>query len=405
MDNKVVSLNEKFDYVLYVAWFMFFLFRTSFSSYISYNRWTVALGGITVAYLIFEGMKNGGVYLTPKYLPICSVLMGAFIAFACLSVHWSTEIILKSYKTTDVLKNNFILILLLELFFNNKDRIIKLLNIYSFAMFVFGIVVTFTTPISSWGNEFQYGGITGVHRNMASMIFGICIGIAIYLYIISKKIIYLFLIFGFVFFNLVTGSRKGIIQMALTIALIMLLQGDFKQKIRIAMVIILITGVGTVIFLNNDFLQNVYGARLLAIFDDSIADGSKEVRDLFRKWAFEAFLDRPLVGNGAGYAAVLIGDKYGAEVYSHCNYTELLCNYGIIGFCLYYSNYLVVMIKSYITGVINKKGNLAKMVIVVLVSVLVIEYGQITYWLTVGIMPLYVVFLTGMYVDNKRISE
>ena len=49
--------------------------------------------------------------------------------------------------------------------------------------------------------------------------------------------------------------------------------------------------------------------------------------------AMQLWKRSPFVGLGNGQYLVVSG----RECYSHCNYTELLANLGVVGFVLYYS--------------------------------------------------------------------
>lgn len=74
-------------------------------------------------------------------------------------------------------------------------------------------------------------------------------------------------------------------------------------------------------------------------FADNVSYKTDEMRKLMISRGLEAFVEKPLFGHGTGYSYVLFG------TYSHNNLVELLMNYGLVGFCLYYGLYLVLIVK------------------------------------------------------------
>ncbi len=404
MENILINLNDVKNRLMYLGWFLFFVAKTVFSKYIGLGIEIRAIVILTLTYLFVQFYHNGNIFINFRKIDVLkgTLLVAPFIIYANLSVHWGTQVVNASYVVNNMLKQNLIVFICLEIFWGNKDRIKDLLKIYCAAMFIYGFVATFTTPIGSWGSEYKYGGFTAIHRNAASVIFVVCFGICYYLYEMYKDKKYIIAMFSFLFFNLVTGARKGIIQTIFIIAMIVLLQNGLQKKFRLMGVLLVVVSVLAIIFINSPFLQETYGARLLAIFDDSIHDGSRDFRKMFRIWAFVAFLLRPIIGHGSAFTVVVISTLTGEAVYSHCNYTEMLANYGLIGFALNYMVYLVCLVKSFK----NRVNSMGKMVFTLVLSILIIEYGQVTYQILSSLIPLYIVFLAGLYgMDNTELTR
>ena len=114
--------------------------------------------------------------------------------------------------------------------------------------------------------------------------------------------------------------------------------------------------------------------------------------------AFLAFLERPIFGNGYDGFRVIIEAIIGVNVYSHSNYLDLLCNYGIVGFLIYYFNYF----KSIIISIKYKKDALAKLTLYSLIPVMVVEYGQITYFQPIAIAGYMLVFLGASIIAREE---
>lgn len=71
--------------------------------------------------------------------------------------------------------------------------------------------------------------------------------------------------------------------------------------------------------------------------DSSLGSSSDRDRDKMISIGLSAFINSPIFGNGTAYSSTLFG------VYAHNNFVELLMNYGIIGFSIYYFPYVILL--------------------------------------------------------------
>lgn len=394
MNKKLVLDEQAIDAFMCVSWIFTINVFSSFGHYFSeWLAWYFIMT-VTLSYFILKiafNTKNHILKIRIKDIPWCSICYAIFVLYVYFSQYWATS----PNTKTDVLFSllvDFTLILCMELYFGFCNKATKLPFVFVISVLIFGIVVTATTPISNWGSARGYGGITTVNRNMASYMFVVAFGICIYLVQIYGNYMYVISAL-FILFSLITGSRKGIIQIVLTVAIYIVLKENVREKIRMIAILAIIGIIGLICFMNIPFLQETYGNRLLAIFDDSIEDSSRDNRTIMRMNALGAFLKRPIFGNGVAYTNVINKKVLGVSVYSHNNFLELLCNYGIVGFLLYYSMYFYSILKSYT----KKMDVYAKMVLTCLIPLMVIEYGQITYYVKIGVIPMMVLFLTARY--------
>ena len=84
------------------------------------------------------------------------------------------------------------------------------------------------------------------------------------------------------------------------------------------------------------------------------------------------------IGNGLNaFQSEMFRINYSNVAYSHCNYTELLCNYGIIGFFVYY--YYKCKLVLQIFNKKRKNKTTVFFLIVLLISI-VFEYGFVSYF-------------------------
>ncbi len=396
--NLVFNIRDNIEKPMYFAWFCFFVVNTVFGQYHTQSLRVILAA--TMIYLFSRAISNDNAYFGITRIPICSLWLIVFAAYVHLSVFWQTA----PANSADVLKFlefDCITIICLEAFFSSKERVKNLMIIFDLAMAVYGMVILATMPLSDWGSDWNFGGITNVNRNAASYIFVICFAISIYLYEMIRNKIFLLLVPFFVVMNLSTGSRKGIIQMVLVVFLYVFLLGDLKRKLKMIGVLLFLVVLFFVLYNTVPYLQETYGERLLAVFDDSIYDGSIMIRTIFRENAFAAFWESPIIGNGVNYSVALNRQTTGYALYSHCNYAELLCNYGLIGAGLYYVMYLRAMYLS----VVNRATSFGRLGLSVIISLLVIEYGQITYYIMAGTIPIYVIMIMAVYGEKDAVNE
>lgn len=176
---------------------------------------------------------------------------------------------------------------------------------------------------------------------------------------------------------LLTGSKKSIL--VLLFPVIMVIRKTGIQRIRYILI-----GIGSIIVVmyitfNVKVFYNSFGIRfekmLLTMGDQSGNMGSLSDRGRFamRTEAFRLFFESPIWGNGCESFSILSG--YG--VYSHNNYTEILCSYGVMGAAIYYSlpvDYLVKALKSKSQ---NSKQYIS-LVVGMLLVYLFIDWGCVT---------------------------
>ena len=147
---------------------------------------------------------------------------------------------------------------------------------------------------------------------------------------------------------LFTGCRRAVIAVFVLYIIYSLRFGNktnrlWKLMISMAIVILLVY-----LMIEIDFLYEVVGFRILKLLNDvglvqlaggvDATDYSAEVRREFIPIAVSLFKDNPILGNGYAYFIMHNGLNTSVQGYStHNNYLEILVNYGIVGFVLYYS--------------------------------------------------------------------
>lgn len=179
--------------------------------------------------------------------------------------------------------------------------------------------------------------LSGNNANVTGVYLGIySLGI-LFTYIKTHKKLLLALYLIVVIFMLLTGSKKVFIPIMLGIAMYESYGGIKFRKITVLFLSLIALCVAV---LTNSHLYNVIGIRVVAFLGNigmlketvMIPDVSTMTRVQLLTTAWHLFMEKPVLGWGY-LATARFSDVH---FYSHNNYLEILANYGIIGFSLYY---------------------------------------------------------------------
>ena len=196
----------------------------------------------------------------------------------------------------------------------------------------------------------------------------------------TRRII--FIAFCIAFFTVLTGSRKGILTLAVFLAVSSLLrnrslEGKMKSILAIGGVVIIVY----FLIMNVDALYNIVGKRMEVLINGVFSDEGFKTRTSAYYRArmisigIDLFKQRPLVGWGLDSFSQL--SPY--ATYSHNNYIELLVSGGIIGFGLYYGATVYVLLAS---GKFLKYREMRNECIVLLsfaITTLLFQVGHVVY--------------------------
>lgn len=213
----------------------------------------------------------------------------------------------------------------------------------------------------------------------------------------KRKSIYIIIYCIQLLFMLLTGSKKVLIVALISVVVFSIYKYrlDFRKYIIILISILLIS----IAVIKIPFLRDIIGARTIDFLaelgfnvESHTESRSTMLRESMYKEAPIMFKDNPIFGGGWGYFAAhsITG------LYSHCNYIEILITFGIIGFLLYYVEYVIIFIK-----LLNKKYDGNKILwIVLLISIFVSDLTSITFYL----IPICYIMLFGanIFIVNEE---
>lgn len=195
-----------------------------------------------------------------------------------------------------------------------------------------------------------------------------------------------YLLIGMVLIILLTGARRAIIGIVLVFVSYMWIYGKghrFRNAVIAAGLLYAIIEV----LVNVDVLYDIAGQRMAKLlYNMGIIDAhgmdtydySSEVRGEMIPIAIMMFTISPIIGNGYAYFITHSGLNIMTQSYStHNNYLEILVNYGLIGFLLYYS--VIMYILFYLFKAMKKNRMIRFLLAFLLIHLFVIEPTTVNY--------------------------
>src|SRR5690554_2224781 len=280
---------------------------------------------------------------------------------------------------------------------NDPKRVIR--NFTFAVLCITGWVMALSMPSLLRG---RLDSAAGINANVLAFVSSNALLMTLYLRITDKKTSYNLILIWFLMSTLLTGSRKGILIIALGVVILMLLM--FPQKrTRNLLLVCLGSILLWVSIMRVPILYQIVGIRVEALMDlvqgGNIEEASLRSRYNFISQGWEYFLRNPWRGHGLDAFRYIRGYRH---VYSHNNFIELLVSGGIIGFAIYYVNYLIILLRTFNEG---KKGNsLAKLMFAIAVVMLVMDYAVVSYYgrLYQALLVLTIGFTRISKVQRKR---
>lgn len=284
----------------------------------------------------------------------------------------------------------------LAIYLDSYERIFRMLDIIVLSVAYFSVVYLATSPISTWGST-SMGGITGQFRNFSAYLAAMAVIMSFFLLVRSRSKKYLWTMLASGAVVIFSGSRGALFSLAVMIVCYAMFEDSFSKRFKHIMFGILVVCIGAYFLFTNQYLYTMYGSRILSMLGGT--DGSAEDRSYYVEIGFQMFLQKPWLGwgldNFSYYLRYFCGYPY--EVYSHCNYIEILSCYGAIGAVMFYWPYFMVLFSEW---KYKSKEILPKLSIVILIRFFIFEYSTITYN-----MLMYVVILTVLICGSNVIKR
>ncbi|MDD6276797.1 MAG: O-antigen ligase family protein [Clostridia bacterium] len=334
---------------------------------------------------------------------------GLFVFVMIMSKYWAYST-LENSKTALSLFRIFIIGFFIYFYADTREKIFSVMESFVLACFIMGLAA-FITSGSDIGTT-DFGSPIGQHRNQIG---AVAAPLSVICYILNKRYELKygkFLSLFFIILTVVTGSRSSILQLGMIIALLIFLDKEGMSK-KIQRVAALVVGIIlVVVFMQNiPFLNEMIWSRIMdginTVTGAEEADMSALGREYYKDIALMMFKQRPLLGYGMDGFTCYVRDNptimgtYMRAVYSHCNYSEIAADLGLLGLFIWYCPIIYIIIKFWkIKGANNWTACLCS----AFISVVVFDYSRIP-WETHLVMYLYFIMIILYNLEQKNLQK
>jgi len=374
---------DKMDMAWYIFFICSFLFPPIFG--MSHYILTAFIFIITIARTRFRVKKE---------YSDCLLWFLFFVIYVSVSKIWARATIDNQKAIIITLIESVIVLYCILEYAKDERRIIRFAEIFANSMVVLAVAYYITSPSNTWGTE-AMGTWLGIWRNAAGYYFGFASIILVFIYFnIKRNVRIVFEIIFLVGAAIGTGSRKIFLLGAVTVFMYVLLKKGIQKKIKYIVGAAILVIIALIVLFKIPVIKEMYGKRLLLLFKGiNSSDASTVVRIMLIRQAIELFRISPIIGNGLEAFKIWMGgqttflNRWAMQAtYSHCNYTELLANFGIIGFILYYFFIFMYLLK----GMRYKNNLLVKLGIIIVVDCIMLDIGTVSYYFKYCLYILFV---------------
>lgn len=317
-----------------------------------------------------------------------TVWYAVFAALSFLSLTYSPEPILPLGSSMYRVLVTLALTFCMQLFITDEVMFHRVLCTYaaSSAALVLLLMVTgnmFTSDGIRLGQELV--GNANVFSGM--MMVALMYEIWLFLHMKTTITVKVFLLAGMalnMLALLLSGGRKAVIASILFLYISLILRRDAHGRRKIITYTVVIGALVAGLFYAMITIPDLYDAvgwRMVGLLNAVTGEGATDVSTLtranLRALAFREWWNSPIIGHGFDSYKYLNVQVYGRFYYSHCNYTELLYNGGIIAFVAYY--YMPFRL---LKGAFSDKTAPSKyrdFAIATVLSMLAYDYGAVDY--------------------------
>lgn len=305
----------------------------------------ITLSGVGMLLIIFRYLRvtNYKIFIEPFIIWV-TVLYTMYFIYGFLFSNgglFNWDMLLFTYVS------NIVLYLALRIIITREDWISILIKPIGMTVIIISILI-FTNDITGVvvaENETRFGGSLSGNVNSVAVYLGVLSMFVCYHYAKTKNKVTLSLLFLCFAFMLLTGSKKAIIIILCDLFIYLKVS---KQKALAFLVFVCAIVGGTIMVMQVPLLYNIIGHRVRDLFFQvfgigtgsysNASDMSSSIRKDLIFEALEIYLKDPLFYlTGGGWNAFSANSHYhNFAYYSHCNYTEMLCTFGLLGTSLYY---------------------------------------------------------------------
>lgn len=378
-------VSKKQSFIDDLIWVLTTVLLSSFLLFDT-NKWiSYILLAISIVIFLLSAWKNKGIiHLAFDRYHMQVFLFAMFCACSALWAHSSSgDALTKGITVVEIL----ICMSMLYTYYQTQPDVHGLIMSIKWAGF---ITTIYTFVFYGWSaivsTVAQSERLTNAFANINSVAMFSALGLIVVCYQWLYEGFSLNFIFGVpsVIIVAASGSRKAFVLAFVGVLLVFIMRYSSRNIFKnILKYFIIIVGALFIFKLISELsifsgvMERMDGLFALITGKGTI-DSSSSKRDLYMKIAFGQILENPILGIGMDNARYVIGAKTGITTYSHNNFAELICDGGVVGFCIYYSMYFYCL-KNFIKYR-NVGGSLTKVCLVLAIAMLLMDWGMVSYY-------------------------
>ena len=351
------------------------------------------------AFLLLWTLSRGRLRIKREYV-FCLVWFSIFAVYISVSKWWAVTSVASQNNIIVTIAEAVVILFCILQYVRNENYLHRLIEIFSNAMFVIAIAYYLTSPLDTWGTE-GMGTWLGIWRNSAGYYFGFVSLMVLYVYHYKKSRVLLFQFLFFLTASLGTGSRKVFLLYATALIAFVILQPKLTKKVKWIAGAAIVVAVVVFLLLQIPVFRDMYLNRILLLLQgEDSTDASTLVRLMLRDYAIDLFKERPIWGWGLeGFYIWMSGQGtflrvwHMSPTYSHCNFTELLANFGVIGFGLYY----LFPVLQVLQGLKFRSNPMVRFGLIVVLTCLVLDVGTVGYYYKFCLYILWIGLISIIY--------
>ena len=395
-DNKM-TLVDGLIWILTVLLFALFYIMDK-----DYRISSVLLGITIVITVLFVIQNSFKLYFK---IEAFHVFVFIFALFCFASSLWAIQANLAIEKGITIIEL-LVCMSFLYSYYVKFDSIEILLKSIMFGGYIVGIYSIYAYGINTILMLIRQGARLDndyTNINMIGMVCAIAIILTVFYMLNEKMHIYMILCLPDILMVAGSGSRKALVLMILGIILVFLFRYSSKNIVYNLLKVIVIITI-SYFALETLFQSQLFSGvtsrmeSLVNLFTGKGAvDGSAMKRNQMIAIGIDQFLKNPIGGIG------IVNPKLIniMNAYLHNNYVELLAGGGIIGFFSYYSIYGYLIFKILKSNLIENKTS--QLVLILIVLLLVMDYGAVSYYSKSTYFYLMVFFLHVRNIKHEKL--
>lgn len=337
-------------------------------------------------------------------IPVYSVWYAAFMLASLVGMIYSTEKRLLSGEYYLMIVS-FVITFFFQFFIRTEKAFSMLCWSHAIASAVLVLTLIFTDNMIADSSNRLGGELMGNANTFACMIM-IAVMYMLWLLVyeehglIMKLLLFLLIILDYYALTLSAG-RKFFVLPFIFLYILLWFKTDKTGRRHIVKYTFWILALGMVaayLIMTVPLFYETIGYRMESLIMGMLGirehGSSAAIRELMREIALEKWLDSPLWGHGFDSFKYYCVTVTGYLFYSHCNYTELLYNGGILYFFIYYWLFWRIIEEALLlkTGLMKYRA----FAVGVMISFLVFDYGAVSYSIAT-IQIMYAMALRGLH--------